>query len=538
MKIKKVRIYALAVLILLLVYSGFMGIFYKASYEQAVSSWSESSKENELYELYNEMMFSDEELEDLELSHKELSTPAQLQECIYSLAENGYASAAYVYDDSGKLIAKTSNYITFIYTSLREEYYVPLDEYLTDELRSKLYECYNEYSENYYTFKFALDGDKVIPCSLQYKYLDPYTHPGETVTFSDTEPTDEVDAVSSSLTLHINDIIFSNKKKSDYELVQSKFEDGTVKVSESTDSYGDNEISSEELNTGTKRINKIKSPIIYKGETCGLYLCSATSLYKDAFNDYTFQRNALITTSILIVCLVITLGTISSLLKKIQMKQAKYAFSNAAAHELKTPLAIIQNRCELVMENVNPAKNGEYIKSLYEESIRMNRLVRNLLQYNSLSMAAKIDKTQCDFDRMIKKEMKKYDSLAYSKQVTVKASTQKFSVKCNEELLSLVIDNFLSNAIKFAEPKTAVKVSMTKRGKTVRLGVFNTGKEIEKGLGNSIWDILYKSEEARTNDNGSSGMGLALSKQILELHGFKYGYENKDGGVEFYFITK
>lgn len=62
--------------------------------------------------------------------------------------------------------------------------------------------------------------------------------------------------------------------------------------------------------------------------------------------------------------------------EKEQMKYARYSFSNAAAHELKTPLAIIQNRCELVMEKVNEDKNDEYVKSIYEESIRMNKLVK------------------------------------------------------------------------------------------------------------------------------------------------------------------
>lgn len=266
---------------------------------------------------------------------------------------------------------------------------------------------------------------------------------------------------------------------------------------------------------------------------------TAANLFKNVIEDFRFTRWATGLSCVFTVALAISLAVSYSIVKKEQMKYARYSFSNAAAHELKTPLAIIQNRCELVMEKVNEDKNDEYVKSIYEESIRMNKLVKNLLQYNSLTMNTDIDKKACDLDRIVKKEIEKYRPLAALKDVGIEnLAVEKCSVKCNDELIGLVIDNFLSNAVKFAIPKTVIKVSLTRKGKKFKLGIYNKGENISKEEGKELWELLYKGDMSRSRDENSSGMGLAICRQILELHNFKYGFENKEDGVEFYFIAK
>ena len=89
--------------------------------------------------------------------------------------------------------------------------------------------------------------------------------------------------------------------------------------------------------------------------------------------------------------------TLCKILKKAKkLDEAKIAFTSAAAHELKTPLAIIENQCECIMENIAPEKNSEYVKSIYNESLRMNKLVATLLQYNRLASTESIAKERCD----------------------------------------------------------------------------------------------------------------------------------------------
>ena len=68
--------------------------------------------------------------------------------------------------------------------------------------------------------------------------------------------------------------------------------------------------------------------------------------------------------------------------------------------------------------------------------------------------------------------------------------------------------------------------------------IYNKGENISKEEGKELWELLYKGDMSRSRDENSSGMGLAICRQILELHNFKYGFENKEDGVEFYFIAK
>ncbi|MBR0541984.1 MAG: ATP-binding protein [Clostridia bacterium] len=104
--------------------------------------------------------------------------------------------------------------------------------------------------------------------------------------------------------------------------------------------------------------------------------------------------------------------------------------------------------------------------------------------------------------------------------------------KANAELIALVIDNYLSNAVKNTEAGNIIEVRLN----TLGLTVFNEGKPIDEKEGRNLWDVFYKEDKARTkNGDNSTGMGLAICKQILMLHKFQYGYKNMPGGVEFFF---
>lgn len=457
-----------------------------------------------------------------------------------------YPTKYYVYDEKGeKLLAQTSNQIMFEYSPALKTGVINLDEYLSQEKLEALEKMDSKYSSNYSTFKFAVDGDKIIPCSLVFRMFQPYGKDGETFTFTDTKPTDEISCVSKYFELDLYKEHLADYQKKDYDYIDKEFKNDNVTKAEyeenKTDPWKNAIDYSDEtfIKNGKYVIKQVTG--LYTEDDNAYYVVTytAANLFKNITEDYRFTRWATGLTSFFAVSLVISLAVAYNIMKKEQMKTAKYAFSNAAAHELKTPLAIIQNRCELVMEKVNEDKNDEYVKSIYEESIRMNKLVKNLLQYNSLTMNSNIDKKACDLDRIVKKEIEKYRPLAASKDVGIEnLAVEKCSVKCNDELIGLVIDNFLSNAVKFATPKTVIKVSLTKKGKKLKLGVYNKGEKISKEQKKELWELLYKGDMSRNRDENSSGMGLAISRQILELHGFKYGIENKEDGVEFYFIAK
>ena len=234
-----------------------------------------------------------------------------------------------------------------------------------------------------------------------------------------------------------------------------------------------------------------------------------------------------------LLCLIANISLIVYFKKAKRLEDAKIAFTSAAAHELKTPLAVIENQCECIMENVAPEKNEEYVQSIYSESLRMNKLVATLLQYNRLASAESIQKEKCDLTEIVKAETEKYKPLIDAKNILLEENVPDHSVEisCNKELLALVINNYLSNAIKHTAENGKITVSLS----ADTFALYNEGKNIKPELAKTLWDIFYRDDEARNSEDKSTGMGLAICKKILKHHKFKYGFINKSDGVEFYF---
>lgn len=218
--------------------------------------------------------------------------------------------------------------------------------------------------------------------------------------------------------------------------------------------------------------------------------------------------------------------------KKNKLSQAKYSFINAAAHELKTPVAVIENQCECVLENVNPQKNEQYINNIYKESVRMAKLVNSLLQYITLSFNGSIKKESVCLNQIILSQINNYNALAEIKNMNIVFNGEKeIKCRCNGDLITLVTDNFISNAVKYGKENSDIIITLSENRSKFTFSVYNAGCGVEK---ENIWTLNYGGDDCEAGL--SKGVGLAVCAKILELHKFKYGYENKNGGVEFYFI--
>lgn len=223
--------------------------------------------------------------------------------------------------------------------------------------------------------------------------------------------------------------------------------------------------------------------------------------------------------------------------KSQQMRRNQQAFISAAAHELKTPLAVIQNQCECIMENIAPEKNGEYVKSVYDEAVRMDSIVRTLLLFNRVTNAESVLKERCDLSEIVKAEIEKYRAYAKTNNAEISCDIKDgVFVSANHELISLAIDNYFSNAVKYAKGEKKISVRLDANAKEFVFEVYNDGDAIP--CTEDIWGILTKGDSARTSSGDSSGMGLPINKRIFELHGFGCSYTNKRGGVSFFFKGK
>lgn len=219
--------------------------------------------------------------------------------------------------------------------------------------------------------------------------------------------------------------------------------------------------------------------------------------------------------------------------KNEQLNNARQAFTSAAAHELKTPITVINNQCECLMENVNPDKREEYVSEIYRQNRHMSALVGSLLQYNRIDFA-ELDKTEFALKDVCVAELSKYEALIESKNISVNTSKlfDDFIV-ADKKLITLVVDNFISNAVKHTPCGKEIRIGFDK---WAGFSIYNDGEHIADDDKDKIWEAFNRSAGDEVIE--SSGMGLAVCKKILDAHKFDYGFNNLPNGVEFYFKTK
>lgn len=222
--------------------------------------------------------------------------------------------------------------------------------------------------------------------------------------------------------------------------------------------------------------------------------------------------------------------------KNERITKSREAFVAAAAHELKTPLAVITNNCECILEEVSPEKNGEYINGIYSESRRMTKMVKTLLQYNKLRSDSAPEMKSENLCEIITEQTEKYKALTEANELTLSVdAVENLSIKCSRELLGLAIENYLSNAVKFCPCGGEIKLTARKTGGKVRVTVFNSGSRVSDEDKAHIFEELYCGDKARQRTDGSAGMGLAICRLVFEIHKFDYGFKNTENGVEFFF---
>ena len=408
------------------------------------------------------------------------------------------------------------------------EFYFNLKPYLTESIKEEIYSyCkdYERYEWKIRNLKFFFDGNSYIP--VEFELTSKKSEQTKKIVFNDIEPNcffcdnhdsgiaDFMDLKSNFYNRRTYDKLYEYRNKC---LSEIPYQHGLGGMSSATYLCYDG---------GVKISGKLYG------------FCSAMSFnwFFDTLFSLEFLHLMIIQSVLFIIAYIAIMICASKFYKKNeQMTKAQRAFTSAAAHELKTPLSVIQNQCECIMENVAPEKNEDYIKSVYDEAVRMNGIVSSFLQYNRLVNADKLQKEKCSLREIVLTEIEKYKAFADMRGVTINAEipVDEITVNCNRDLISMAVDNYLSNAIKYATGEKSVTVKL----QSGRFSVYNTCEGISSDTAESMWDILSRDNKARTKDGSSTGMGLPICAEIFKAHGYEYGYRNAKDGVEFYFAAK
>ncbi len=194
------------------------------------------------------------------------------------------------------------------------------------------------------------------------------------------------------------------------------------------------------------------------------------------------------------------------------------------AHELKTPLAVIQGNLEGMLEGVIEL-NQKQLHSLYDETLHLNRLIRDLRDL-SLAEAGQLflEKRPTDINQIIIKAVHMLAPLAEEKAILLSHSLQSIpEIQVDAARTNQILYNLLTNALRYTgeQGRVAVSTAVARQGKQayIKIEVADNGSGISAEDLPFIFHHFYRSDQSRDRKSGGSGIGLAIVKQLVELQG-------------------
>ena len=209
-------------------------------------------------------------------------------------------------------------------------------------------------------------------------------------------------------------------------------------------------------------------------------------------------------------------------------------FSSDVSHELRTPISVIMSESEYgtkYIDTVDEAK--ESFAVIERQSKRMTIMINQILEMARLDNRLEIPKEFFDLSSCLEEILEDYKKLFETKDIQLITNIEdNITLFGNQVLLIRLIDNLVSNALKYANSK--IWISIAKRNNII-IEVSDDGRGIADDEKAYIWDRFYKVDKSRSiSEDNSSGLGLPISKKIVELHGGKIvALDNKPQGAKF-----
>ncbi len=230
--------------------------------------------------------------------------------------------------------------------------------------------------------------------------------------------------------------------------------------------------------------------------------------------------------------------------EKSKIDEMRKTFISDVSHELKTPIALIQGYSEGLLENVNSDEESRkfYAEVILDETNKMDKLVKQLLELMKLEYGKReFHNKEFNIVELEKEVIRKTNVMIEEKQAEIKFDdSQEIQVFADDFYIEQVLTNYLTNAIKnvkemYGEKYIKISNEILEEENKVCIKVFNTGEKISEENLNRIWNRFYKADESRHREDGGTGIGLAFVKAIMGNYDNKFGVNNLENGVEFYF---
>jgi len=194
-------------------------------------------------------------------------------------------------------------------------------------------------------------------------------------------------------------------------------------------------------------------------------------------------------------------------------------FTANAAHELRTPLALMQVQLDLYNSASHPGNDADTlqtIKMVTEQNDKLNRMVKTLLDMSELQTVGRDDKII--LDAIVEEVLADLEPLAVEKNIKLIGKCEDATMIGSDILIYRLVYNLVENAIKYNHPLGQVTVTAYQRNKHVYLSVEDTGSGIPNELRERVFEPFFRVDKSRSRELGGVGLGLALVREIVRVH--------------------
>ena len=225
-----------------------------------------------------------------------------------------------------------------------------------------------------------------------------------------------------------------------------------------------------------------------------------------------------------------------------ELTQIKDDFIASASHELRTPVHSLMGFLELLLKGKvkDPAVQQEFLMRATQEMERLAALVNDLLDVSRMEAGClQLELGGVDMSTLIAGTLRSLQGLAEKKGVSISYTPPEtpLIVKADRRRLQQVLVNLIGNAIKFSEPHRPILVTGQVASSNITIKVIDQGPGIPAEALPRLFNRFYQVDSSAKRAGGGAGLGLYISKQIIEAHGGRIGVESELGKGSTFFFT-